>query len=181
VLDRAPQTHIATARADDPAIELALERAVAKKLTNVSAIRVREVLSRVQELVGYLAMAVRMIGMVVIFAGILVLVGAIASSHKHRVYDAVVLKVFGATRRDIIAIFCAEFACLAVAMAIIASLIGTAVSWGVVTRLMRAEWVFLPMEVVTIVIFCLIATVLVGVLGSWSAMGRKAAPLLRNE
>ncbi|MBI10052.1 MAG: glycosyl transferase family 1 [Rhodospirillaceae bacterium] len=181
VLDRAPQTHIATARADDPAIELALERAVAKKLTNVSAIRVREVLLRVQELVGHLAMAVRVIGMVVIFAGILVLAGAIASGHKHRVYDAVVLKVFGATRRDIILIFCAEFACLAVATAIIASLIGTAVSWGVVTRLMRAEWVFLPMEVATIVIFCLIATVLVGVLGSWSAMGRKAAPLLRNE
>lgn len=181
VLDGAPQAHIATARSDDPAIEIALERAVAKKFTNVSAIRVREVLARVQELVGHLATAVRVIGMVVIFTGVLVLAGAIAASHRQRVYDAVVLKVFGATRRDIMAVFCAEFACLALATAVIASLIGAAASWGVVTYLMRAEWSFLPMEAAMTVAACLAATVCIGALGTWSTMGRKAAPLLRNE
>jgi putative ABC transport system permease protein len=181
LLDSAPQAHIATARADDPAIEVALERAVAKQFSNVSAIRVRDVLSRLQEVVTHLATAVRVVGMVVIFAGVLVLAGAIAASHKQRVYDAVVLKVFGATRRDILTVFCVEFACLALATSIIASLIGTAASWGVVTRLMRSEWVFLPMEAASTVVICLIATVLIGALGTWSAMGRKAAPLLRNE
>jgi len=181
VLDGAPQAHIATARADDPAIEVALERAVAKQFSNVSAIRVRDVLARLQELVTHLAMAVRVVGMVVIFAGVLVLAGAIAASHKQRVYDAVILKVFGATRRDVLTVFCLEFACLAFATSIIASLIGTAASWGVVTRLMRSEWVFLPMEAASTVLICLVATVLIGALGTWSAMGRKAAPLLRNE
>ncbi|MDD9927871.1 MAG: FtsX-like permease family protein [Rhodospirillaceae bacterium] len=181
VLDGAPQAHIATARADDPAIEIALERAVAKQFNNVSAIRVREVMARLEELVGHLATAVRVIGMVVIFAGVLVLAGAIAASHKQRVYDAVVLKVFGATRRDIMTVFCVEFACLAIATSVIAVLIGAAASWGVVTRLMRAEWTFLPMEAATTVLLCLVVTVLIGALGTWSAMGRKAAPLLRNE
>ena len=181
VLDGAPQAHIATARADDPAIEIALERAVAKQFNNVSAIRVREVMARLEELVGHLAMAVRVIGMVVIFAGVLVLSGAIAASHKQRVYDAVVLKVFGATRRDIMTVFCVEFACLAIATSVIAVLIGAAASWGVVTRLMRAEWTFLPTEAAMTVLLCLVVTVLIGALGTWSAMGRKAAPLLRNE
>ena len=181
VLDGAPQAHIATARADDPAIEVALERAVAKRFSNVSAIRVREVLARLQELVAHLATAVRVVGMVVIFSGVLVLAGAIAASHKQRVYDAVVLKVFGATRRDIMTVFAVEFACLAVVTSIIASLIGTAASWGVVTHLMRSEWVFLPLEAASTVVICLVMTVLIGALGTWSAMGRKAAPLLRNE
>ena len=181
VLDGAPQAHIATARADNPAIEIALERAVAKQFTNVSAIRVREVLVRLQELVGHLAMAVRVIGMVVIFTGVLVLAGALAASQKQRVYDAVVLKVFGATRRDIMMVFCIEFTFLAAATSFIAILIGTAVSWGVVTRLMRADWVFLPMETAMTVGLCLITIVFIGALGTWSAMGRKAAPLLRNE
>ena len=103
---------------------------MAKQFTNVSAIRVREVLVRLQELVGHLAMAVRVIGMVVIFTGVLVLAGALAASQKQRVYDAVVLKVFGATRRDIMTVFCIEFTFLAAATSFIAILIGTAVSWG---------------------------------------------------
>ena len=78
-------------------------------------------------------------------------------------------------------VFCVEFACLAIATSVIAVLIGAAASWGVVTRLMRAEWTFLPMEAATTVLLCLVVTVLIGALGTWSAMGRKAAPLLRNE
>jgi putative ABC transport system permease protein len=181
VLDGAPQAHIATARADDPAIEVALERAVADRFSNVSAIRVRAVLARLQELIGHLATAVRVVGVVVIFAGILVLAGAIAASHKQRVYDAVVLKVFGATRRDVMTVFSIEFALLALATSLIASVIGTAASWAVVTQLMRANWEFLPAAVVTTVLTCLVATIVIGALGTWSAMGRKAAPLLRNE
>jgi putative ABC transport system permease protein len=181
VLDGAPQTYIATARADDPAVEAALENAVAERFSNVTAIRVREVLVRLQEMVGHLAMAVRVVGVVVVVAGALVLAGAIAASHKQRVYDAVVLKVFGATRRDIMTVFVCEFALLALATAAIAGLIGTAASWGVVTHLMRSDWVFLPAEAVTTVLACLVATVTIGALGTWSAMGRKAAPMLRNE
>ncbi len=181
VLDGAPQAHIATARADEPAIEVALEKAVADRFSNISAIRVRDVLARLQELIGHLANAVRVVGVVVIFAGILVLAGAIAANHKQRVYDAIVLKVFGATRRDIMTVFLIEFALLAFATSIIASFIGTLASWAVVTRLMRADWVFMPTAVIITVFASLVATVVIGALGTWSAMGQKAAPLLRNK
>jgi putative ABC transport system permease protein len=181
VLDGAPQAHIATARADDPAIEVALERAIADQFSNISAIRVREVLGRLQELIAHLATAVNVVGMVVIFAGVLVLAGAIAASHKQRVYDAVVLKVFGATRRDVLAVFCIEFALLGLAISMIATVIGTAASWAIVTKLMRAEWTFLPMSAVSTIALCLFATVFIGALGTWSAMSQKAAPLLRNK
>ncbi len=179
-LDGAPQTHIATARADDEAGELALESAVVDAFPNVSAIRVREILNRLRTMIGQLAAAVRAVSGVVIAAGILVLAGAIAASRKQRIYDSVMLKVLGATRRDVLRIFAIEFGVLGMVTVAIASVIGTAAAWAIVTRLMHADWVFMPATVAATALACLGATVAIGAAGTWSALGQKAAPLLRN-
>lgn len=180
VLDGAPQTHIATVRADDVAAEAAVERAVIDAFANISAIRVREILNRLRETIGHLASAVRVVSAVVIAAGILVLAGAIAASRKQRVYDAVMLKVLGATRRDVLRVFVIEFGVLGVVTVAIASAIGTVSAWAIVTQLMHADWVFMPATVALTALACLAATVAIGAAGTWSALGQKAAPLLRN-
>jgi len=180
VLDGAPQTHIATARADDAAGDAALERTVTGEFSNVSAIRVREILNRLRALIGQLATAVRLVSAVVVAAGILVLAGAIAASRKQRIYDAVMLKVLGATRRDVLAVFAIEFGLLGVVTVAIASGIGTLSAWAIVTKLIHADWVFMPATVALTALACLGVTVAIGAAGTWSALGQKAAPLLRN-
>ena len=45
-------------------------------------------------------------------AGVLVLAGAVAAGHHRRVYDAVVLKVLGATRRTVAQTFLLEYGLL---------------------------------------------------------------------
>jgi putative ABC transport system permease protein len=181
VLDGAPQTQIATVRADTPAHEVALESAVVERFPNITAIRVREIIGRLREMVGHLATAIRSVAGVAILTGILVLIGAIMASRRQRTYDAVVLKVLGATRRDVLFAFLIEFGLLGIATAMIAALVGTVAGWGIVKFLMHADWVFLPRAIVLTAVGCLVATVLVGAAGTWSALGRKAAPLLRNE
>ena len=180
VLDGAPQTHIATARADDAAGDTALERAVTGDFSNVSAIRVGEILNRLRALIGQLAIAVRLVSAVVVAAGILVLSGAIAASRKQRIYDAVMLKVLGATWRDVLRVFAIEFALLGAVTVAIASGIGTLSAWAIVTKLMHGDWVFMPATVALTALVCLGATVAIGAAGTWSALGQKAAPLLRN-
>jgi putative ABC transport system permease protein len=180
VLDGAPQTHIATVRAKNAADEATLERAVIGKFPNVSAIRVREILNRLRSLIGQLATAVRLVSGVVVAAGILVLAGAIAASRKQRIYDAVMLKVLGATRRDVLRVFAIEFGLLGVVTVTIASGIGTLSAWAIVTQLMHADWVFMLATVVLTALVCLGATIAIGAAGTWSALGQKAAPLLRN-
>src|SRR5260221_373493 len=98
-LEGAPQTHIATARAT-PDAEEALERAVTDRFPNVSAIRVKDALDVVARILGQIATAVRLTAAITLVAGTLVLAGAVAAGHRRRVYDAVVLKVVGATRAD---------------------------------------------------------------------------------
>ncbi|MEX2616341.1 MAG: FtsX-like permease family protein [Alphaproteobacteria bacterium] len=181
LLDGAPQSHIATVRTDDPAREQALESAVIREFPNITAIRIREILDRLREVAGNLATAIRSVAGIAIVTGLLVLTGAILASRKQRIYDAVVLKVLGATRRDVLLAFLIEFMLLGLVTAVIAGIVGTAAAWGIVTQLMNAEWFFAPGAVIVTALACLAATVAVGTAGTWSALGRKAAPLLRNE
>jgi putative ABC transport system permease protein len=180
VLSTAPLTYIATAHlADDQ--EIPLENAVVRELPNVSAIRVKKVLQDVNEILTNVGVAVRVIAAVAIAAGILVLAGAIAAGHRRRIYDAVVLKVLGATRKDMILIFALEYGILGLVTAGIATGIGTTGAWFVMTQLMEAPWLFAPKPAIITVITALVCTVSAGMIGTWASLNKKAAPLLRNE
>ncbi|MEQ8665263.1 MAG: FtsX-like permease family protein [Rhodospirillales bacterium] len=180
VLASAPMTYIATAHLTDEQ-EIALEKAVVGELPNVSAIRVKEVLEGVTEILANVGVAVRVIAVVAIFAGVLVLAGAIAAGHRKRIYDAVVLKVLGATRRDLITAYALEYGILGLVTAAIASVLGTVAAWFVMTRLMEAPWAFAPEPAIITVIAALVCTVGAGMIGTLAALNKKAAPLLRND
>jgi len=180
LMQQAPQSYIATAYlpADQ---ETELEAAVVERFPNVSAIRVKEVLENVNQILANLGVAVRAIAAVAILAGVLVLAGALAAGHERRIYDSVVLKVLGATRRDVIAAFSMEYGLMGLITALIASGVGAGAAWVVVTRIMGAEWIFAPDALAATVIVALATTIGCGLIGTWVALGRKAAPLLRNE
>ena len=179
-LESAPQINIATV-AIDAAGEDALETAVTEKFPNVSAIRVREVLEEVHEILGSIDAAMKAVAAVAIAAGVLVLAGAIAAGRRQRIYDAVVLKTLGATRRDLLLVYLIEFALLGLLTAAIAALAGSIAAWFITTDIMRMEWSFTPAAMVTTTAICVAATMIFGIMGAWRALGQKAAPLLRTE
>lgn len=178
-LEGAPQTHIATARVA-PDQEEALLKAVTDRFVNVSAIRVRDALETVDGVLGNIAAATRATAAVTLAAGLLVLAGAFAAGHQRRVRDAVVLKVLGATRRHILAAYLTEYGLLGLATATIAAAFGTLAGWFVLTGVMRAPWTFLPGPVAATAAIAVLVTLAMGFAGTWRALGRKAAPLLRN-
>ena len=106
-LEAAPQTHLAAVYLPQAEEEI-LVRAVTERFPNVSAIHVREALAAVDRVVGTIGDAVRLTALVTLAAGMLVLGGAVAAGHHRRVYDAVVLKVLGATRGAIARAFLIE-------------------------------------------------------------------------
>jgi len=118
---------------------------------------------------------------VTLLAGILVLAGAAAAGHRRRVYDAVVLKVLGATRGRVLAAYAIEYGLLGAATAVIAGFVGTLAAWAVVTRMMQFEWLFQPWIAAATVAGAAALTLAFGFVGTWRALGDKAAPLLRNE
>ncbi|MCP4327646.1 MAG: FtsX-like permease family protein [Alphaproteobacteria bacterium] len=179
-LEGAPQTHIATASAP-PELETPLLRAVTDTFANVSAIRVKDALEQINRILQNIADAMRVNAGVALLAGALVLAGAVTAGHHRRVYDAVVLKVLGARRREVLRAFLIEYGLLGIASAIIAGALGTIAAWAVLTQVMRTEWVFLPGTLVVTGLVCVVVTLVFGFAGTWRALNRKAAPLLRNE
>lgn len=180
IISQTPMTYIATAHLEDEQ-EIPLEKAIVSELPNVSAIRVKEVLEGVNELLANVGIAVRVIAVVAIIAGVLVLSGAIAAGHRKRIYDSVVLKVLGATRRDLISAYALEYGILGLVTAAIATGLGTVAVWFVMTRIMEAPWEFALEPAVVTIVAALLCTVGAGMVGTWAALNKKSAPLLRND
>jgi len=178
-LEDAPQVHVATARAA-PDREIALRNAVTGALRNVSAIRVGDVLETITDMFNRIAAAIRAAAAVTLIAGILVLAGALAAGYRRRVYDAVILKVLGATRRDVGMAYVIEYLILGLTTALMAAAVGTAASWGVMTMFMDGEWVFLPLTLALTAGGGIVVTVALGFAGTWRALGQKAASVLRQ-
>ena len=180
VIQHAPQTHIAAIRLD-PQYENAVENAVAANFANISAVRVRDVLKAVGELMERIATAVQLTAGFTILAGTLVLAGAVAAGHQRRIYDSVVLKVLGARRRDILTTLLLEYGLLALSTALLAAGLGTFAGWAVLKHVMRAEWLPVAGPVAVTVIGATIFMVCIALLGTWRSLGQKPAALLRNE
>lgn len=180
VLEGAPQTYLATVRAD-AAAEPAVQRSVAVKFSNISAVRVKDALEAVSAVLVNVGVAVRLTAAVTLLAGTLVLAGAVAAGHRRRVYDAVVLKVLGATRGTVLRAFLLEYGLLGLITAAVAGILGTLVAWIVVTEVMDFAFVFMPQAVFATTILCTGITLTLGFIGTWRALGQPAAPILRID
>lgn len=176
----APHTHLATVTMDE-AGELDLLRRVNDAFPNVTAVRIKDVLDTINDLMGKLLLAIRGASLVALFAGVLVLAGAMAAGHRARIYDAVVLKTVGATRRRLTVSYVFEFAVLGLATAVFAVFAGSVASWAVARFAMEINWTFMPGIAIWTVAGATVLTVVLGLAGTWRILGKRPAQVLRGR
>ncbi len=184
----APHAHLRTITFDKPlesleaedARELSLLRAVTADFPTVTAIRVKDAIAQVNDLLGQLAWAVRAAASVTLIASVLVLAGSLAASHQNRIYDAVILKTLGATRGRLVTAFAMEYALLGLATCLFAVFAGSLAAYFIVTQIMGGSFVFMPFSAMTAAVVALVLTVGFGLIGTWRILGEKPAPVLRN-
>ena len=92
-------------------------RAVAESFPMVTTVRVKDALEAIGAIVANLVLAIRGASALTLLAAALVLGGALAAGHRHRVYDAVILKTLGATRLRLLAAYAIEYLLLGSATA----------------------------------------------------------------
>lgn len=178
-LEGAPHSYMATISLPDPR-EAAVNKAVISGFPSVSLIRVKDVVGQVSTIFSQLATAIRAAASVTLAAGIAVLVGAIAASRRARLYDAVLLKLLGASRRQILATQAIEYALLATVIAGIALALGTAAGWYVVTQIFELKWgpdwtvIFVTLGIGAV------GTLGIGLLGSLPMLAARPAAALRS-
>ena len=143
-LESAPYTLMATAAPDKGGSTIAFERALARTLPMVSTIRVSDVVSRVTTILEGLDAAIRLATAVAILIGVTVLAGAVTATRRNRMREGVLLKLVGASRRQVLSVQAIEFAAMSGGIVLLAFLAGTAAAFGVVTWLFdlpfRPDW-----------------------------------------
>jgi putative ABC transport system permease protein len=178
-LESAPHSFMATVSMPE-AEERPFARAVSSAFPSVSAIRVKEVVETVGNMLSQLAVAVRAAASVAILAGIAVLVGALAASRRARTYDSVILKMLGATRPRILAAQAAEFAALALVVSLVALALGSAAGWWVVVKIFELDWAPDWGTVAATLVLGAAVTLALGLLGSLPALAARPARALRT-
>jgi putative ABC transport system permease protein len=182
VFKGAPHTHVATLTEThpDPAGDARTIKAVADAFPMVTSVRVREALETIGTVVTNLVLAIRGASAVTLISAILVLGGALAAGHRHRVYDAVILKTLGATRARLLGAYALEYLMIGFATAVFGVIAGSVAAWLIVTRLMTLSFVWQAGSAAGVVAAALIVTVGLGLAGTLLALNQKPATVLRN-
>ena len=178
----APHSHVATLTEPhpDPAGDAHIIKSVADAFPMVTSVRVREALETIGTVVTNLVLAIRGASAVTLISAILVLGGALAAGHRHRVYDAVILKTLGATRARLLGAYALEYLMIGFATAIFGVIAGSVAAWLIVTRLMTLSFIWQAGSAAGVVAAALIVTVGLGLAGTLLALNQKPATVLRN-
>jgi len=178
----APVSHIATITYPDGSTtenEIALLKAAAVAFPSVTAVRVRDALEAFGGIVTNLVMGIRGASALTLVMAVLVLGGALAAGHRHRVYDAVVLRAVGATRRQLLLAYGLEYLLISFAAALFGVAAGTLAAALVVIEVMNLPFIWLPGLAATAALAAIAATVVLGLAGTFTVLGQKPAPVLR--
>jgi putative ABC transport system permease protein len=178
----APHTHVATLTETHPDAtgDARIIKSVADAFPMVTSVRVREALETIGAVVTNLVLAIRGASAVTLISAILVLGGALAAGHRHRVYDAVILKTLGATRARLLGAYALEYLMIGFATAIFGVISGSVAAWLIVTRLMTLSFIWQAGSAAGVVAAALIVTVGLGLAGTLLALNQKPASVLRN-
>jgi putative ABC transport system permease protein len=189
-LDGLPLTYLATAytapeppRPDGKPKESdeALFTAVSAAFPNVTAVSVGETLSDITVIAEKISLAVTASALATLFAGILVLAQTLGGALAARSREAVIYKVCGATRGDMLTMLFAEHAITGAAAGLAALVLGTACAALFVAGYMKMTWRFSAGPALLTIALAAGLTVLLSLGGTVRLLGKKAWPYLRNE
>lgn len=117
-----------------------LLRALVRAFPSSSVIEVGGILRDARALLSQMGAAILAAASVAVLAGLAVLFGAIAAARASRTYDNVILRVLGASRRQLLLLQLAEYGALALLLALVALGLGSGLAWLVITQLFEFDW-----------------------------------------
>ncbi|WP_415922053.1 ABC transporter permease [Tateyamaria sp. SN6-1] len=177
-LQGAPHTFISTVYADEGA-EAQILRDLAGQYPNITAIRVRDAIDRVSEVLSGLAAATSYGAAATLLTGFLVLIGAAAAGTNARTYEAAVLKTLGATRQRILLSFATRSALLGLGAGAVALAAGITGGWAVSRFIMDTDFTVIWPSAIAIVAGGTLATLLAGLAFAWGPLAARPSHVLR--
>jgi putative ABC transport system permease protein len=181
-LNRAPAKYISAIKGPaDSGARAHLQRELLDKYPNVSVVDVRDIIELARGIVQNISLAVSFVGAFVFLSGLLILIGSIAMTKFHRLYESAILKTLGAKRKLIIATLLVEYGVLGLLAGALGSSAAIALTWAVSEYVLKIDWRFMPSVNLIGVVVAAALVMAVGVLSSWDVMVKKPLGILRAE
>jgi len=180
LLDDAPQSNILVARVPDAGQRAALQRGLVSAFPNVSALDFTRVQETIDSVLAGVRQAVGFLGLFTALAGVIVLLGALATSRVQRLREGALLKTLGARRAQVLTVLLTEYLAmgtLATASGLLLSVVAASVMVPGVFEIEYRPQV-LPLALIWFAVVAL--TALVGLLGSRDLLARPPLPVLRE-
>ena len=177
-LQGAPHSWISTVYAS-PESEAKILRDLATMYPNITAIRIRDAIDQVIEVVNGISAATRYAALATLVTGFLVLIGAALAGERARTYEAAVLKTVGATRTRILWSFALRAALLGLAAGIVALAAGILSGWAVTTFVMEGHYMVIWSNAFLIIGGGVMASLVAGLAFAIKPLAAKPARVLR--
>ncbi len=181
ILEDAPQMIVVVTRVTSAALSAQLQRETVKRFANLSVIDMALVVNSIASIMDKVAYAVEFMAVFSIIIGFIVLISSINLSRYQRIRECVLLKILGASKRQIIGIMSIEYfllGALAANAGIILSLIGS---------FLLAKFVFetnFSVNIQSVMIANVVvvgSTMIIGLMSSISTYKQPPLAVLRNE
>ncbi|MFK7878378.1 ABC transporter permease [Roseobacter sp.] len=179
-LSGAPHSFISTVYAEEHA-ETKILRDLSTRYPNITAIRVRDAIDRVADVLSGLAAATSYGAAATLLTGLLVLFGAASAGTGARSYEAAVLKTLGVTRRSIFISFALRSALLGLLAGSVALAAGIAGGWAVSTFIMETEFTIIWPYALAIIGGGILATLMASLAFAWGPVNTTPARVLRAK
>lgn len=174
-----PSTFLGTVKAANGR-EKNVERVLVRAFPDVAFIPVGDALNQIASILSQLGMAVSIVGGLAVINGLLVLAGTMAAGRKQREADAVVQKVLGATRAQVLWVFILEYGLLGAFAAIIASVIGIGSAWAITQSVLEIDFSADLILIVMVIVSAVLLTIAAGAITTWRVLSTRPAQFLRN-
>lgn len=179
-LAAAPHSFIATVYSEEQA-EGQILRDLGRDMPNVTAIRVRDAIERVSEVLRQIASATAYGAAATLLTGFLVLLGTAAAGEPARRYEAALLKTLGASRARILGSFALRSVILGGGAGLVALAAGTVGAWAVNTYVFEISYQVIWPNALAIIAGGVLATLLAGVAFAWQPLAARPAGQLRSR
>jgi putative ABC transport system permease protein len=181
-LDEAPAVYISAIKGPTQANQRSqFQRELVDRYPNISVVDVQDIIETARSIINNVMLAVSFVGGFVLLSGLLILIGSIAMTKFHRLYESAILKTLGAKKKVIVFTLLVEYGVLGLLAGLLGSAAAIALTWAISEYALRITWEIIPSVNLIALAATSILVVLVGVLSSWDVMIKKPLGILRSE
>ncbi len=130
-LEQAPQSFVVLGRMGDDAQRAQFQRELVLALPNVSVLDATAMLDAIDVLLTRVALAIRFMALFAIASGLLILIGALATSRYQRARESVLLRTLGAPAGLVRRVLATEYFALGALAGCVGSILAAGVGWAV--------------------------------------------------